>query len=77
MEQQLRNGRTRAGGWVRPSPEGERETVGVVEREHTVVVLPRRFSVESEIRLVEAARALLIANGEREVRQLAFGLSRG
>jgi hypothetical protein len=58
------------GGWGHPllsQTERERESLRVVEHQDAVVVPPRRPGPEAELGLVEAARALPVANGNREV----------
>src|SRR5919109_3011442 len=58
------------GGAILLSPtDRERESLRVVGHQDAVVVPPRRPGPEAEIGLVEAARALLVANGNREVVQ--------
>ena len=47
--------------------ESEREAGGVIEHQDAVVVVPGGLRAETEIGFVEAARALLIANGERQM----------
>src|SRR5688572_15875870 len=58
------------GGWGDPhlsQTERERESLRVVEHQDAVVVPPRRPGPEAEIGLVQAARALLVSDGNREV----------
>ena len=47
--------------------ERQREAGGVLQHQDAVVVAAGRRGVEAEVGLVEAARALLVAYGDREM----------
>ena len=56
-----------AGDRIAGRAEGEREATVVVEHEDAIVVAPCRPRAEPEVALIEAARALLVANRDRQV----------